>query len=79
MLKDYRNFDNYLKLVRRLNKIQNPLDFYAFLIHSKYSGKVEDIKYMYDSADAEEILESLVEELKDKEKKENKKQDKEGE
>lgn len=79
MLKDYRNFDNYLKLVRRLNKIQNPLDFYAFLIHSKYSGKVEDIKYMYDSTDAEEILESLTEELSDKEKKENKKKNKEGE
>lgn len=72
MLKDYRNFDNYMKLVRRLNKIENPLDFYEFLRNSKYGGKVEDIKYMYDSADSEEILESLTEELKDKEKKENK-------
>lgn len=79
MLKDYRNFDNYLKLVRRLNKIENPLDFYKFLVNSEYGGKVEDIKYMYDATDAEEILESLVEELKDKEKKENKKQNKEGE
>ena len=31
MLKDYRNFDNYMKLVRRLNKIENPLDFYEFI------------------------------------------------
>lgn len=72
MLKDYRNYDNYMKLVRRLNKIENPLDFYEFLRHSKYGGKVEDIKYMYDASDTEEILESLTEELKDKEKKENK-------
>lgn len=63
MLKDYRNYDNYLKLVRRLNKIQNPLDFYKFLLNSEYGGKVEDIKYMYDATDGEEILESLYEEL----------------
>lgn len=63
MLKDYRNYDNYLKLVRRLNKIQNPLDFYTFLLNSEYGGKVEDIKYMYDATDGEAILESLYEEL----------------
>lgn len=63
MLKDYRNYDNYMKLVRRLNRIENPLDFYKFLINSKYSGKVEDIKYMYDATDAEEILEALYKEL----------------
>lgn len=69
MLKDYQNYDNYLKLVRRLNKIQDPIDFYEFLRNSKYGGKVEDIKYMYDASDTEEILDSLAEELEDKEKK----------
>lgn len=61
--KEYRNFDNYLKLVRRLNKIQNPIDFYNFIKNSTYGGKVEDITYMYDTTDGEEILESLFEEL----------------
>lgn len=61
--KEYQNYDNYLKLVRRLNKIENPLDFYKFLKSSTYGGKVEDIKYMYDSTDGEEILENLFEEI----------------
>ena len=73
MLKDYRNYDNYLKLVRRLNKIENPLDFYEFLKRSKYAGKVEDIKYMYDSTDAEEILDETYQELLNNEKKRKKK------
>lgn len=77
--KDYQNYDNYLKLVRRLNKIQNPIDFYNFIKNSTYGGKVEDILYMYDASDGEAILESLFEELEDKEKKENKRKNKEGE
>lgn len=61
--KEYRNYDNYLKLVRRLNKIQNPLDFYNFIKNSTYGEKVKDILYMYDATDGEAILESLYEEL----------------
>ena len=70
--KTYQNYDNYLKLVRRLNKIQNPIDFYEFIRNSSYGGKVEDIIYMYDSTDGEAILGNLFEELENKEKKENK-------
>lgn len=61
--KEYQNYDNYLKLVRRLNKISSPLEFYDFIKSSKYSGKVKDILYMYDATQGEEILETLFEEL----------------
>lgn len=61
--KTYQNYDNYLKLVRRLNKIENPIDFYNFIKNSTYGGKVEDIMYMYDSSDGESILGNLFEEL----------------
>lgn len=61
--KEYQNYDNYLKLVRRLNKIPNPIDFYNFIKNSTYGGKVEDIMYMYDSSDGESILANLFEEL----------------
>lgn len=63
--KEYRNYENYLKLVRRLNKIENPLDFYEFIKNSSYGGKVEDILFMYDTTDGEEILENLFEEIKE--------------
>lgn len=65
--KEYQNYDNYLKLVRRLNKIPNPIDFYNFIKNSTYGGKVEDIMYMYDSSDGESILANLFEELVGKE------------
>ena len=70
--KTYQNYDNYLKLVRRLNKIENPLDFYNFITNSTYGGKVEDIIYMYDSTDGEKILDETYQELVEKDKKENK-------
>lgn len=63
--KTYQNYDNYLKLVRRLNKIENPLDFYEFIKNSSYGGKVEDIMFMYDTTDGEEILENLFEEIEE--------------
>lgn len=64
MLKqNYQNYDNYRKLVRTLNKIENPLTFYEKLKNSTYGEKVIDIIFMYDTSDGEEILDSLIEEV----------------
>ena len=43
--KAYKNFDNYVKLVKKLETFKNPLSFYEFLSQNEL---LADITYMYD-------------------------------
>lgn len=46
MIKNYENFDNYDKLINKLQSITNPIEFYKFVSQNEL---LSDITYMYDN------------------------------
>lgn len=63
MFKQFKNSEYYSQILKKLKAIDNPVNFYKKIKSLTYGEYLADIKYMYDSAQAELILTQMAEEL----------------
>ncbi len=63
MFEQFKNSDYYEAIVKKIKSYENPITFYNKIISLSYGEYLADIKYMYDSKQAELILGQMAEEL----------------
>lgn len=63
MFRQFKNSEYYEAILKKLKAIENPVAFYNKIKSLTYGEYLADIKYMYDSAQAELILVQMAEEL----------------
>lgn len=63
MLEQFKNSPYYEEILEKLNSFSNPVTFYNKIRNSTYGEYLADIKYMYDSGQAELLLKQMAEEL----------------
>ena len=63
MFEQFKNSDYYEAIVKKIKSYENPITFYNKISSLSYGEYVRDIKFMYDSKQAELILEAMAEEL----------------
>lgn len=63
MFRQFKNSPYYDEIVKKLNAIQNPLDFYNKIRNLTFGEYLADIKFMYDSAQSEVALNQMAREL----------------
>lgn len=63
MFEQFKNSPYYEAIVKKIKSYGNPVTFYNKIRNLTYGEYLADIKYMYDSAQAELILKQMAEEL----------------
>ena len=63
MFEQFKNSEYYDAIVKKIKSYENPLTFYNKIKSLSYGEYLADIKYMYDSKQAELILGQMAEEL----------------
>lgn len=59
----YSTMENYEEVVKRLNQIQNPIEFYKFVSNIESGEKLKDITFMYSTSDFQKVFNKLAEEI----------------
>lgn len=63
MFEQFKNSEYYEAIVKKIKSYENPLTFFNKIKSLSYGEYLADIKYMYDSKQAELILGQMAEEL----------------
>ena len=63
MFAQFKNSPYYDEILKKLNSFENPITFFKKIQSLSYGEYVADIKFMYDSKQAELILEQVASEL----------------
>lgn len=63
MFEQFKNSEYYEAIVKKIKSYENPLTFFNKIKSLTYGEYLADIKYMYDSKQAELILGQMAEEL----------------
>ena len=63
MFEQFKNSDYYEAIVKKIKSYKNPISFYNKISSLTYGEYIRDIKFMYDSKQAELILRQMAEEL----------------
>lgn len=63
MFEQFKNSDYYDAIVKKIKSYENPITFYNKISSLTYGEYIRDIKFMYDSKQAELILGQMAEEL----------------
>lgn len=63
MFEQFKNSEYYEAIVKKIKSYENPITFYNKISSLTYGEYIRDIKFMYDSKQAELILGSMAEEL----------------
>lgn len=63
MFEQFKNSDYYEAIVKKIKSYENPITFYNKISSLSYGEYLKDIKFMYDSKQAELILGKMAEEL----------------
>lgn len=63
MFEQFKNSEYYKAIVKKIKSYENPITFYNKISSLTFGEYIRDIKFMYDSKQAELILGQMAEEL----------------